>query len=329
MRIVALLGQDAFRLTIGWALENIGHDVCFVDQIDACLLDDALISFRPDILFDMGWDSCHCPPGKLDVLAQWLQSRRLYHIYFAEEDWLHHERWSSTYMTTVNPDYVLSRSLRTLPSYERLGIPASFLDVGCNPNFHRPVPINQQYVCDVSVVANVQFDWDIFRRQSIAQLVLPLLHSTVDLRLFGRDWNHIPEYFGDLVSSDRIRGTLPYHLTPVVYSATKINLGIQSVPDQCSNRTYDILCNGGFLLTSDTPAVRERFTQGVHCDMSGSPQETLEKVKYYLAHDDIRRSIAARGMEYVRSRFAYQVTLPQVWPDIEAHYASHGRRRLP
>lgn len=328
MRILALLTQDVFRLTIGSALEDLGHDVRYVDRIEPALLDDAFSSFGPDLLFDAGWDVCHCQPNGLESLAQWLQSRQLYHTYFAEEDWLHFDRWSLPYVKQVKPDYVLTRSHRMVPLYEQMGIQSAFLDVGCNPRFHRPGSIDPRFTCDVSVIANVQFDWDIFRRQSIADLVRPLLDANLDVKLYGRDWERMPEYYGCSAGEGIRYGLLPFQLTPKAYRASKINIGIQSIPDQCSNRTYDILCSGGFLLTSDTPAVREWFTPGVHCDVSSNPGETLEKVNYYLKHDDIRESIAARGMEYVQSKFAYQTTLPKVWPDIAAHHARTVAERM-
>lgn len=320
MKILALLSLDVFRLSMGWALEEIGNHVYYLNEIREDILEEAIKVFAPDVFFDMGWDVQHCYPKKLPVLANSLYKHELYHVYFAEEDELHFERWSKPYVMQVRPQFVLTRSARCIPEYRGMGIEAAFLDVGCNPRFHRKGPVNPKFACDVSLVANAQFVWDIYRRQSIADLAAPLLHSPIHFKVWGRDWNNISSYLGVAPPrSDVWQGLLPFIKTPQVYNSSKMNLSIQSVEDQISNRTYDILANGGFLLTSDTLGVREKFQPGVHCEVSASSEETVEKVNYYLIHDEIRSKIAQSGMEQASRYHSYQHTLPIVWDLIKKH----------
>ena len=318
MRILSLLSLDVFRLSMGWALESVGHRVYHLNEVRADLLQEAVRVFKPDVYFDMGWDVDH-NDGKVPVIRDFLQRTGLYHVYFAEEDSLHFERWSRQYVQAVPTHFVLTRAPNLVTKYLDMKMGAAYLDVGCNPEYHRPGVVDAAYACDVSVVVHGQFVWDIFRRQSITNLVVPLFDQPYDTRIWGRDWEQTAAYFGRAPRAGMHQGLLPFWKTPNVYNAAKINISVQSQETQISNRTYDVLASGGFLLTSDTPGVREKLVPGVHCEVSSSPEETLSKVAYYLTHETERLRIARAGLEHARRTFAYQATLPDVWKQVETH----------
>ena len=318
MRILALMNLDVFRMSLGWALESLGHDVFYIEDLNEQTMELAVNKFQPDLMLDMGWDVWHG-----SYYGGWMERQReikerygIFHVYFAEEDWLHYEIWSSKYCSIMKPDFVLTRGRSTIDKHVAAGFPTAWFDVGCNPEFHRPVPATKAFACDVSVLVNGQFSWDIFRRKSIADLIIPLFDQPFDTRIWGREWEDVVHYYGVSPRPGMLRGRLAFHYSPYVYSSAKINISVQSVEDQISNRTYDILSCGGFLLTSDTPAVRERMTPGVHCEVSSSPEETVEKISWYLKHDDQREAIARNGMMLAHEKFAYQKTWPGVWPAI-------------
>jgi len=305
---------------MGWALEEIGHQVYYLNQISADGLEQAIKTFKPDIFFDMGWDVEHSKVTRVEMLGSILKQHNLYHAYFAEEDSLHFERWSKPYTAQTSPQFVLTRSQSCVAEYIGMGFQSMYLDVGCNPRFHRTVPLNLKYACDVSVVANAQLGWDIYRRQSIADLVLPLLDMPGQIRIWGRSWDKLKTYLGRESPSTAIwKGIISFVETPAIYSSSTINISVQSVADQVSSRTYDILAAGGFLLTSDTPGVTERLQPGVHCDVSKSSEETLEKVRFYLTHESLCNKIALAGQEYAQKWFSYQHSLPAVWAQVEEH----------
>ncbi|RRJ64262.1 spore coat protein [Paenibacillus oralis] len=315
MKILALMKAEHHRMNVGWVLEEIGHEVFHISELDEKLIDEAVQYFKPDITFGMGWDALQ---NETDLLPQILQKYNLFHLYFAEEDWLHYDGWSRFYVETVPTHFVLTRSQHCVPKYGEKGIPATYLDVGSNPSFQRPLQIVPEYVCDVSVVANGQFLRDIFRRKSLADLVYPLFDAPFDTRIRGNDWHdELPRMIGITANPQMLYGTLPYYETPKVHSSSKINISIQTVEDQLSSRTYDILACGGFLLTSDSPGVRERLQPGINCEVSSSPEETIAKIHYYLQHEDQRLEIARNGLEFARTEGAYQTTIPRVWPLVE------------
>lgn len=327
MKILALMSLDMFRLTLGWALETNGHRVYQMNDISKQSLEEAIRDFQPEIVMDAGWDELHVDQHKVNIMGQLLKKHNIFHVYFAEEDWLHFERWSKRYVASTMPEFVLTRSANCIPYYRGLGIGSEYMDVGCNPYFHRPLPPTLKYACDVSVIVNGQFVWDVFRRKSITDLVAPLFHAPFNTQIWGRDWHEMQPFLGISPNMGMVQGPLPYHLTHQVYNSAKINISVQSVEDQISSRTYDILASGGFLLTSDTPGVKSKLKPGIHCEVSNSPEETLEKIRYYLDHEEKRGEIARNGMNYAREQLSYQKNLAQVWPNIEAEVRTFYERR--
>ncbi|GAA4706938.1 glycosyltransferase family protein [Brevibacillus fulvus] len=326
MRILALLSFDIFSCSIGKALESLGHEVCYLGSFELDQLDQTIEEFQPDLAFSMGWDIWHVNysnEGRIPAVKEILHKHNLFHVYFAEEDWLHHDAWSRIYVSEIQPNFVLTRSAACIERYEQMGVPAAFFDVGCNPEFHKPVPFEPAYACDVAVTANPHFGFGEIREKSISDLVLPLFDQPFHTKIWGRGWDQLQHYFaGVSAPAHMLQGSLPFTETPKVYNSAKISISVQTCNDQLSNRTFDILASGGFLLTSDTPCVREKLTPGVHCVVSSSPQETIELIQYYLAHPDERAEIANAGRKYAIEHFAYQKTLTTIWPTILQYYTA-------
>ena len=104
------------------------------------------------------------------------------------------------------------------------------------------------------------------------------------------------------------RGVKTLTEMPKVFHLSKINLNMTIKPIQTGLplRIFDILGCGGFLLTNYQSETTEHFTIGNDLETYSSMDELIEKVDFYLNHDDLRKKIANNGYEKVKKMHTYQ-----------------------
>lgn len=90
---------------------------------------------------------------------------------------------------------------------------------------------------------------------------------------------------------------------------------------QLKSRQVEAALCGSFALSEDAPGMEETLKPGEEMALFRTREEMLEKIRYYLAHEDEREAIAARA--YARSVKDHDVSLeiPRLMAEIE-------RRRL-
>ena len=105
------------------------------------------------------------------------------------------------------------------------------------------------------------------------------------------------------------KGTVNY-LTemPQVFRASKINLCpvIKANKSGIPLRALDVMGCGGFLLSSYQPELYEYFADGQECVMYSSIEDAVAKAEFYLSNDDLRKEIAAAGLEKIKEDFRYE-----------------------
>lgn len=88
---------------------------------------------------------------------------------------------------------------------------------------------------------------------------------------------------------------------PLIFHNSKINLQItaRTIETGLSQRVWDVLSAGGFLLMNYQEEIFDYFEAGTDLDFFGSEEDLSEKVSFYLKNDDIRKKIAQNGREKV------------------------------
>lgn len=112
------------------------------------------------------------------------------------------------------------------------------------------------------------------------------------------------------------RGVADYHKQmPLVFAQSKINLNItlRSIRSGIPLRVLDIMACGGFVITNSQPEITEYFEDGTEIVTFQSAEECLDKISYYLAHDEERVAIASAGQRRVRERFGYREGLMRLF----------------
>lgn len=97
----------------------------------------------------------------------------------------------------------------------------------------------------------------------------------------------------------------------IMVSRSKINLNIslKGIRGGTPLRVMDIMAAGGFVLTNYCAETAELFEEGKEITMFRTPEELVEKVSYYLEHEDERKAIAAAGQQKVLADFTYEKLL--------------------
>ncbi len=94
---------------------------------------------------------------------------------------------------------------------------------------------------------------------------------------------------------------------PAVYNSSKINLNIslRSIVNGIPLRVFEIMGSGGFLLSNYQAELLDYFVPGEDFDYFESPEDMIRKIDYYLEHDDIRKRIAANGLEKIKKNHTF------------------------
>ena len=91
---------------------------------------------------------------------------------------------------------------------------------------------------------------------------------------------------------------------PLIFYKSKINLNItiRSIQTGLSQRIWDVLGCGGFLLTNYQAEIPEYLQVGQDLECYENAADLKEKVAYYLRHEDVRMEIARHGYETVKAK---------------------------
>lgn len=303
MKILFLENSPLWIFGLPNGFKDEGHTVMISGPISRENILDMIRLFQPDLIISLGWTTEHTPEK-----ARWIHDavRRtgIPLIYWATEDPLHTKHFTVPLLATMKPDFVFTVTPSLCAFYEGLGVKAAPLEFAYHESVHHRVQPLDHYSCDIAVVANAYPTFlnnqpDSFRLTSIENLIFPLVQKNMRIEFLGRGWEQMGNYIGKEIPQDWLHGYLKYADAHKVYSSAKIIIGPQNCIDQLTMRTFEILGSGGFLLTSDTPAVREKFTPDRDLIVSSSPEETIDKVNDYLHQSEKREQIRENAKKAV------------------------------
>ena len=101
---------------------------------------------------------------------------------------------------------------------------------------------------------------------------------------------------------------------PKIFRLSKINLNFTSKPIRTGIplRLWDILGAGGFVLTNYQSEIPEYFEVGKDLDIVASEEELVEKIRYYLEHEEEREEIARNGYQKAKEKYSLELRVKQI-----------------
>lgn len=303
MRVLFLESHPMWLYGLANGFRDAGHEVKVSGPIGPKITLKLVEDFQPELIIMLGWTQEH-----IGVNRKWIRDcvkkAGAPFVYWATEDPIHARVFTIPFIQSVRPDFVFTVSAHMVPHYEKLGFPSAHMDFGYHRSVHKSGEKVEQYSCRIAVVANAYpalrgVYRGLYRFESLQTLIKPVLEAGFKVDFWGWQWKEMSNILGCSIPDECLHGYLPYKEACKVYNSADIVLGLQNTHNQVTMRTYEILASGGFLITSDTPAVRHLFEPGCHLVVSKSPIETVELVKYYLENADERQKICQQALEAV------------------------------
>ncbi|WP_411679097.1 glycosyltransferase [Clostridium thailandense] len=299
MRILFFLSDTMWRHTLPEGFIEAGHEVEITDTLDEKIIKNKILQFNPDFSMSLGWGHEQITKNQL-IIRRCVKTSKVPHIYWSIEDPAFTFSFSLPLIQRVQPDFVFSICPYTVDFYRKIGIKSAYMDFGFSHKIHKPVNYDKAYDSSISLVANaypnvLKNHPKHYRHTSIKTLIIPLLKNNMRIDFWGKDWDKMDSYLDFHIPKEWLHGYLYYKDANKVYCSSKIILGLQNYPNQLTQRTYEILASGGFLLTSNTPAVNRLFKSDEHLITSSSVEDTVALVNYYLENSDERQKIAGYG----------------------------------
>ncbi len=198
------------------------------------------------------------------------------------------EKWSHLYPLIKLCNYHFVGDAKYISQWRKLNRNTFWLPQGLqNEIYHKPKEITEndkrKYFCDVSFAGR---DCGLRR---------PFLNVINQMNLNFRRWGSLgmPKVYNEEHNK--------------MVSLSKINIGCSDRPENekvISVRNYKIMGAGGFLLELDRKGLYEIFPHNT-LDVYSTPTELIERIRYWLSHDEERRAVAEKSHEWVHANATY------------------------
>ena len=306
--------------SLGDSLAQMGHKIMYQSSWVYEEVEKGIAYFKPDILITVGYNR-RLFYRFADKLAGLCKKYKLFHIYWATEDLINYLDWSLPYVQRTKPDLVWTIHPDCIKRYEKLGIPSSYLNFAFNPRMFPPKRKNEKEIYDISFVGSAHLFKKTYRFDSLRHLLFPMVKIGQRVNIWGSDWQKneafIAKEFGNTIPRNWFKGYLLYGNSGYIYRSSKIVLGVQNAVDQVSQRTFEILGSGAFMIASRTQGITNMFEDKKEIVLTSSSEETIDLVKYYINRPELRYEIGKNARCKVMEHYTYQQNIKKIWPKAE------------
>jgi len=217
-------------------------------------------------------------------------------------------------------DYVFTLERNCIDFYKGLGCnEVHYLPFAAHRDHYHPTLTRSPVVRDISFIGSAYWNRVEFFRPLMPEL---MQFNTV---INGIWWDRLPEapLYGERIEIGR---WMSPQETAVAYSGSKIviNLHRSHVDEIVNNntllipaaspnpRTFEIAASGTLQLCDAREDMGDFYKLGEEIETFSSPQEMLDKIRFFLSHEEERRNIALRAYERTLKDHTYPKRLNQL-----------------
>ena len=267
-------------------------------RLDVWLLQKSIIrrilDWQPDIaLFPLGssvWRSTLAQLKRHGIkLVQWCG--------LPANTMLARDRINLPYFDLIFQPANLTDGLRAAGAAGRI----EYIPIGIDPDIHRPIALTaeeqRRYGADVCFIGGLSRRFHAARRAMVEYAI----ENGVNIKVWGGYREHfigspiLRVWQGQIWGEEQIKALcaakigLNFH---VDHKAGELDRGLNL-------RAFELAACGVFQLLQRVPSVGEFFEEGKEIVCFDTKEEMLEKIRYYLAHEDKRRQIAEAARQRV------------------------------
>lgn len=236
--------------------------------------------------------------------------------------WLTDDPYYTDFTTNIvtHYDYVFTLERNCIDFYRGLGCcQVHYLPFGVHLDHYRPTIMRSPVTRDVSFIGSAYMNRVEFFRPLMPEL---MQFNTV---FNGIWWDRLPEapLYGDRIE---IGKWMSPQETAVAYSGSKIVINLhRSHMDELVNnntllipaaspnpRTFEIAASGTLQLCDAREDIASFYKPGEEIEIFSNPQEMMDKIRFYLTHEEERRAVVLKAFERTLRDHTYKKRLGQL-----------------
>lgn len=286
-----------------------------VRSVDSITPDQNVASYvalnRPDLVLVL--NGMNFPLAQVDAIrAKGIRTA----IWFADDPYY----TDVTVNMATHYDYVYTLELNCVAFYEKLGCSrVYYLPFAADIHAFRPKYTEPSYRKEVCFIGTAYWN-----RVAFFEQMVPFL-ATKDVHINGWWWDRLSNYKA-IESKVALNDWMDPEKTASYYTGAKIVINMhRSIEDDSWNqnkirlpalspnpRTFEIAASGAFQLTDIRQDLGGFYHPGTEIETYSSPQEMMDKINYYLQHEEERKAVAWNGLKRTLQQHTYVHRLAQL-----------------
>jgi spore maturation protein CgeB len=286
-------------------LVSMGHRVVRFDSLELVrkhgragmnrMLLEAVDRYQPEIMMTVMFKE-EFESTVVDRVTQGMNGRTV--NWFCDDQWrfeTYSRRWASHF------GWAVTTSRAAEQKYVAEGINNVIVSQwGCNHFLYRPMPVQKRF--DVTFVGQPH--------GGRPRIISALRRAGIDVSVWGFGWRA-----GRITQEQMIR----------VFNESRINLNLSNASvgkaDQVKGRDFEVPGCRGFMITKHSDELASCYESGLEVETYRDQDDLIDKTRHYLADEERREQVAARGYERTIREHTMESRLSHILATVASGFA--------